>query len=131
MVSYTRYYLNKIKFINAKVPEKIKVYIHAFLEKEINYFQKKYGYKIEITGDPNLVVPEYIINLLNKNKKIVNKVENYNKIENIENEDKRSKKKLKSKNLSTQPKKLKAETDKKSPKKKSKPRTLWIRKKKK
>ena len=34
-------------------------------------------------ADHNLVIPEYKIDLLNKNKKVVNKVENIEKIEEI------------------------------------------------
>ena len=36
-------FTNKIKSINAYIPEKIKAYIESFLKKEIDYFQKKYG----------------------------------------------------------------------------------------
>jgi len=75
-------FTNKIKFINVNVPDKIKLYIDSQLSKEINYFENKYNFKIEFIGDPALIVPEYKIQLLNKNKKIVNKIENINKIDN-------------------------------------------------
>ena len=75
-------FTNKIKFINVNVPDKIKLYIDSQLSKEINYFKNKYNFKIEFMGDPALIVPEYKIQLLNKNKKIVNKIENINKIDN-------------------------------------------------
>jgi ribonuclease E len=125
-------FTNKIKFINANVPEKIKTYIDIFLKKEIDYFQKKYGYKIEIIGDSNLIVPEYIISLLNKNKKTVNKVENLNKIEKQKDNSKDNEKKSKLK-TSASVKKSKNELDKKlvTKKKNKAPRTLWIRQKKK
>ena len=73
-------FTNKIRSINAHIPEKIKIYIDTFLKKEIEYFQKKYNYKIEFFIDNELMVPEYRIILFNKNKKIVNKIENINKI---------------------------------------------------
>ena len=76
-------FTNKIKFINASVPEKSKLYIESVLKKEIDFFQDKYKFKIEIIADPELIIPEYKINLLTKNKKIVNKIENINKIEAI------------------------------------------------
>ena len=119
-------FTNKIKFINAYIPEKIKIYIESFLKKEMDYFQKKYGYKIELIGEPNLLIPEYSIELLNKNKKIVKKIENINKIEKLE---------IKTKEHSS--KTFKDEKYKKSNKSKkiikknykSSPRTLWVRKK--
>merc|ERR1712093_655299 len=76
-------FTNKIKFINVNVPDKIKLYIDSQLSKEINYFENKYNFKIEFIGDPALIVPEYKIQLLNKNKKIVSKIENINKIDNL------------------------------------------------
>ena len=77
-------FTNKIKFINVFIPEKIQLYINTFLKKEIDYFQKKYNFKIDFIPDPELVIPEYSIKLLNKNKKIVNIFENLNKIKEIE-----------------------------------------------
>ena len=62
-------FTNKIKFINVNIPDKIKLYIDSKLSKEINYFENKFNYEIEFIGDPALIVPEYKIQLLNKNKK--------------------------------------------------------------
>jgi ribonuclease E len=76
-------FTDKIKSINTYVPEKIKVYIENTLQKEIDYFQKKYSYKIQFTTGKDLIIPEYKIELLNKNKKVVNVVENIDKIKNI------------------------------------------------
>ncbi len=119
-------FTNKIKSIRAYIPEKIKIYIESFLKKEIDYFQEKYGYKIELSGDSDLLIPEYSIELLNKNKKIVNKVENLNKIEKFKNKTKENK--IKSFKNQKDKKSLKS---KKNIKKnlKSSPRTLWMRKK--
>ena len=50
--------------------------------KEINYFKTKYKLEFNIISDNNLVIPEYKIDLLNKNKKIIKNIEN---IENAEN----------------------------------------------
>ena len=74
-------FTNKIKSIKAFVPEKIKIFIDNSLNKEIDYFEKKYTYKISFFADPELIVPEYKIELLNKNKRIINKIENVSKIE--------------------------------------------------
>ncbi len=113
-------FTNKIKYINASIPEKIKTYIDSYLKKEMEYFQKKYGYKIEITGDSDLLIPEYSIELLNKNKKVVNKFENINKIEKLKSKDKEYKNK---------PIKNQKEKKVSKLKKNKKARTLWVRKK--
>ena len=120
-------FTNKIKFINVNMPDKIKLYIDSQLSKEINYFEKKYNYKIEFIGDPALIVPEYKIQLLNKNKKIVSKIENINKIDNLRIDFKKSTTKV-----------VKLTEEKKDNKNKKKVqkgkvslgRTLWVRKKK-
>ena len=66
-----------------RVPSKVKTYIYENLSKEINHFKKKYKLEFNIIADENLAVPEYKINLLNKNKKIIKKVENIEKNEMI------------------------------------------------
>ena len=127
---------NKIKYINAYIPDKVKLYINAVLMKDIDYFQKKYGFKIDFFGDPTLIVPEYKITLLNKSKKIVNKSENINKIEAIETFLPKIITKKVTKKTSEKP--IKLNNEKKANKIKKKvtakkvgpPRTLWVRKKK-
>tara|TARA_B100001123_G_scaffold423280_1_gene533280 strand:- start:391 stop:2235 length:1845 start_codon:yes stop_codon:yes gene_type:complete len=71
---------NKAKIINVNVPLKVKTYIEENLNKEINYFRKKYKMEFNIKSDDILVIPEYRIDLLNKNKKTIKKVENLEKI---------------------------------------------------
>ena len=72
---------NKAKIININVPEKVIKYIEENLMKEINFFKKKYKLEFNLIADKNLILPEYKIELLNKNKKIINKVEHLEKIE--------------------------------------------------
>ncbi len=128
-------FTNKVKSINAFIPEKIKTYIEKVLQEEINYFQKKYKYKIDFIGDPELIVPEYKINLLNKNKKIEKTVENINKIK-VNDEVKKviQKKKVIKKSakiIKLNKDKTFEKTKKLSSKKTNKaPRTLWTRRKK-
>ena len=76
---------NKVKIININIPEKIKVYIEENLSKEIDYFRKKYRFELNIISDKNLILPEYKICLLSKNKKIIKKIENIEIIENDSN----------------------------------------------
>ena len=121
-------FTSKIKFITIKIPEKIKLYIDSFLRKDVEYFQKKYGHKMEFVSSSELVVPEYRINLLNKNKKIVKIIENLNKIEGL-SVDPKSKNSKKNEDKIAKASEAK-KTKKTALKKKKKLRTLWVRRKK-
>ncbi len=120
---------NKIKIIKAFVPDKVKLYIETNLSKELNHFQKKYSYKIDFIEKAQFIIPEYSIELLNKSKKIIDKIEYIRKVKDfsyisdkstkIDKIDKKNQKILTKKN------KLKEEV-----KKEKKPRTLWTRRKK-
>jgi len=72
---------NKAKIININIPEKVKIYIEENLKKEINHFKKKYKFDFNLISDKNLIIPEYKIELLNKNKKTILKVENIERTE--------------------------------------------------
>jgi len=71
---------NKAKSVNINIPSKVKSYIEKNLEKEINYFKNRYKLEFNLISDEKLAIPEYRIDLFNKNKKIIKKIEN---IENI------------------------------------------------
>ena len=116
-------FTDKVKIIKTFVPEKVKIYVENNLSEELKYFQKKYSFKIEILPEDKLIIPEYKIELLNKSKKIVNKVENIKNILNLNKLNKNFKKDIK------ESKKNKKETKKVKTKKKL--RTLWVRRKKK
>jgi len=75
---------NKVKILNISVPLKVKLYIQENLAKELTHFNNKYKLELNIVADNNLIIPEYKIELLNKNKKIISKIENIEKIEKIE-----------------------------------------------
>ncbi len=133
-------FTNKIKSINVYIAEKVNLYINSVLKKEVEYFQKKYGFKIDSFPDPELIIPEYKIHLYNKNKKIISKVESLNKIEGITANKISDKTSVKDKILKkTDKKSTKAEKGKKPSKIKKniqakvqpKMRTLWVRRKKK
>jgi ribonuclease E len=130
MLSFT----DKVKSVNVQVPEKVKIYIEKILKKEIVYFEAKFKVKINFLADPELIIPEYCINLLEKNKKLINKVENTNKIESPEKEIQVDIKKTKGLDKNKKTKKILPGKTKKNIEKKSKkksPRTLWVRRKKK
>lgn len=90
---------NKAKIININVPLKVKTYIEENLMKEINHFKTKYKLEFNIISDNILVIPEYKINLLNKNKKTIMKVENINTIEDSFIKQNYSRKKFSNKNF--------------------------------
>ena len=116
-------FTDKVKIIKAYVPEKVKIFIEKNLLEELKYFQKKYTFKIELLPDEKLIIPEYKIDLFNKSKKLVNKVENIDKILEIKNNSISAKKEKKDlKKLKKENKKIKS---------KKKLRTLWVRRKKK
>ena len=71
---------DKTKIIQAFVPDKVSTYLNLFLKKEIAFFQKKYKFKITISADDSLIIPEYKIHLFNKNKKLIDKIESYKTI---------------------------------------------------
>ncbi len=128
MLSFTE----KVKIINVQIPEKVKFYIDDIFKKEIKYFKDKFKFDIKFVAAPKFVIPEYSINLLDKNKKIINKVENINAFQSttISFVDKKKKiKKEDKKNIKPSSKKIKKLDIKKS--KKKIPRTLWTRRKKK
>tara|TARA_Y100000590_G_scaffold414483_1_gene511412 strand:- start:935 stop:1828 length:894 start_codon:yes stop_codon:yes gene_type:complete len=74
---------NKAKIININVPLKVKTYIENNLTKGIKYIEKKYKLEFNIISDSKFVIPEYRIDLLNKNNKIINKIENVEDVEKI------------------------------------------------
>ena len=114
--------MDKVKIIKTHVPEKVKMFIEKNLLDELKFFQKKYSFKIEIFSDEKLIIPEYKIELFNKSKKIINKVENINEIQIISKLSNKVKPKRESKKIKKEVKKGKTT--------KKKLRTLWVRRKK-
>ncbi len=116
-------FTDKVKILKTYVPEKVKLFIENNLIEELKLFQKKYTLKIEILSDDRFIIPEYKIDLLNKSKKLINKVEYFNGIKS-----KVLEKKIKVKDIKQT---KKAKTSSKKTKLKKKLRTLWVRRKKK
>jgi len=127
MLSFT----DKVKIVNVQVPEKVKLYVDDVLKKEIKYFKDKFKIDIKFIANPKFLIPEYSIALLDKNKKIINRIENINISpiteavpENIKKSPKKESKKS-SKVISEKTKKKEVKKSKKIL------RTLWVRRKKK
>ena len=112
---------DKVKIINCYVPEKTKNYIESNLLDELKYFKKKYSFDIKIFSNNEFILPEYKIELLNKSKKIIRTIENFESIvKTIQTKEKKLTQKVNTK------KKVKL----KITQTKKKPRTLWVRRKK-
>ena len=120
-------FTDKVKIINAYVPEKVKNFIEKNLLDELKYFQKKYSFEIKILPDTNLIIPEYKIDLLNKSKKPITTIENINSIIQVKKTKVSYLKKGKEKSKEN----IKTKDKIKKSKSKKKIRTLWVRRKKK
>ena len=123
-------FTNKVKIIKAYIPEKVKIYIENKLFKQIEYFEKKYSFKINLFANAKLVIPEYKIELLNKSKKIIEIIEKIKQVapikENLKDRNKINKEADELKKNQKKSKKIKLVK-----KKIKNPRTLWIRRRKK
>ena len=124
-------FTDKVKIINTYVPEKVKIFIESNLLDELKYFEKKYSFDIKIISEDKFIIPEYSIDLLNKSKKIIFKVENVNSIIQL---TKNKSKSINSKKIENKDKNKGTVKNKdriKKTKSKKKIRTLWVRRKKK
>merc|ERR1712023_322492 len=64
-------FTDKVKIIKCYIPQKVKNFIEINLNEELDYFQKKYSFKIDLISDEKLIIPDYKIELLNKSKKVI------------------------------------------------------------
>ena len=80
--------INKAKFVELKVCEKISDFLKENFIKDLTYFEKKNKMKIDIISDPTLIIPEYIIDIKNKSKKTIELLEQYEKLKNLIQETK-------------------------------------------
>ena len=85
----------KAKIIDLKLCEQVCNYIEDNLKDNIKYVEKKYKVKINLLPDNQLIIPDYIIQLKNKSKKIINSMEKISKLEKSNNIQEDNKKKTK------------------------------------
>jgi ribonuclease E len=76
--------LNKAKFVDLKVCEKISDFLKENFIEDLTYFEKKNKMKIDIITDRSLIIPEYKIDLKNKSKKTIQLIEHFEKLKNLE-----------------------------------------------
>ena len=80
--------ISKGKFVDVYINEKTINFISDHLSKTLAYLQKKLKIKIEFKKNDLLIIPEYIIEIKNKSKKIIEKIEKLNPIIEEEKKDK-------------------------------------------
>ncbi len=74
---------NKAKFVKVKVCDKIRNFIKENFVDDLKYFEKKNKIKVEIISDNSLIIPDHKIELQNKSKKVLEKIENISKLKNL------------------------------------------------
>ena len=83
--------INKAKFVELKVCEKISDFLKENFVNDLTYFEKKNKMKIDIISDNSLIIPEYIIDIKNKSKKTIELIEYHEKLKNLEIQNKENK----------------------------------------
>ena len=83
--------INKAKFVEVKVCEKVSDFLKENFVNDLTYFEKKNKMTIDIISENSLIIPEYIINIQNKSKKTIELVEHYEKLKNLETQNKEDK----------------------------------------
>ncbi len=76
--------LNKAKFVELKVSEKISDFLKENFVDDLTFFEKKNKMKIDIVSDNSLIIPEYIINIKNKSKKTIELIEYFEKLKKLD-----------------------------------------------
>ncbi len=76
--------LNKAKFVELRVCEKISAFLKENFIEDLTYFEKKNKIKIDIISDNSLIIPEYIIDIKNKSKKTIELIEHFEKLKNLD-----------------------------------------------
>ncbi|MDC0419823.1 Rne/Rng family ribonuclease [Candidatus Pelagibacter sp.] len=76
--------INKAKFVELRVCEKISDFLKENFVDDLTYFEKKNKMTIDIVSDPTLIIPEYVINVQNKSKKTIELIEHFKKLKNLE-----------------------------------------------
>ena len=76
--------INKAKFVELRVCEKISAFLKENFIEDLTYFEKKNKMKIDIISDNSLIIPEYIIDIKNKSKKTIELIEYFEKLKNLD-----------------------------------------------
>ncbi len=80
--------LNKAKYVELKVCKKISDFLKENFIDNLTYFENKNKIKIDIVSDNSLIIPEYIIDIKSKTKKTIELIENFEKLKNLQIQEK-------------------------------------------
>ena len=83
--------INKAKFVELKVCKKVSDFLKENFVDDLTYFEKKNKITIDIISDSTLIIPEYIIDIKNKSNKTIELVEYYEKLKNLEIQNRENK----------------------------------------
>ena len=75
--------LNKAKFVDLKVCEKISNFLKENFIEDLTYFEKKNKMKIDIITENTLIIPEYIIDIKNRSKKTIELITHSKELKNL------------------------------------------------
>ena len=80
--------VNKAKFVELKVCEKISNFLKENFVEDLTFFEKKNKEKIDIITDSSLIIPEYIIDLKNKSKKTLELIKYIENLKSLDDQNK-------------------------------------------
>ena len=80
--------VNKAKFVELKVCEKISNFLKENFVEDLTFFEKKNKVKIDIITDSSLIIPEYIIDLKNKSKKTLELIKYIENLKSLDDQNK-------------------------------------------
>jgi len=83
--------VNKAKFVELKVCEKISNFLKENFVEDLTFFEKKNKMKIDIITDSSLIIPEYIIDLKNKSKKTLELIKYTENLKSLDDQKKEGK----------------------------------------
>ena len=75
--------VNKSKYVELRICQKVSEFMKENFIEDLKYFEEKNKIKIDIISDNALIIPEYIIDLQNKSKKTIKKIEFIKKLKNL------------------------------------------------
>jgi len=76
--------LNKAKSVEVTVCGQIQKFMKENFIEDIKYFEKKNKIKFDIISDNSLIIPDYIVLLKNKSKKIIERIESISQLKKID-----------------------------------------------
>ena len=98
----TKSIVAKARIVKLKVCEKISNFIKTNFTEDLKYLERKNKIKIEVSHENSLIGQDYQVELLNKSKKVLEKIENISKLKSLDEQlleikTKQNKKKFKKK----------------------------------